>query len=195
MNILEDTNRIRILKTAHHLFNSRGYRSVTVQDLASELGMSKKTIYQYFSGKEEIASAVVDITINKIAEIKNKSELDQLNPLLTLKEILLNTEPESVKLKPLFLMDIQKYLPELADKYNEFRNEGKKLIERLLKRSQDTELIKDIPINLVIEILHESLHALVKSEFLSQHVYSANDVKNTFIDIFFSGIAAPKNLK
>ena len=42
-----------------------------------------------------------------------------------------------------------------------------------------------------MEILHESLRALVKPDFLSSQNYSRTDVVDTFIDIFFSGIATP----
>lgn len=188
MRILEDNNSTRIIKAAHDLFNARGYRSVTVQDLASELGMSKKTIYQYFEGKEEIAAVVVEDSIKKITEIMQKLELNQADPLTAFKAAFIHVEDEYLRIGPLFLADIQKYLPDLADKYKQFRKEGKQIIENLLKKAQEMGLVKDIPISLVMEILHESLSALVKPEFLSHHRFSKADVIATFLDIFMYGI-------
>lgn len=188
---MDDINRERIIKAAYHLFNTRGYRSVTVQDLAEEVGMSKKTIYQYFDGKEEIAKAVVEETINRINQIKDNPDLEELNPLIALREILLQARNGSLRFGALFLMDMQKFLPDLAAKYKQFREEGKQTVEHLLKKAQEMGLLKDIPINLVMEILHESLNSLTKPEFLSQHSYSMQEVTTIFIDIFFSGIALP----
>lgn len=51
--------RQRILKACHDLFFKYGVRSVTMDDIANALGMSKKTIYQHFPNKDEIIVAVV----------------------------------------------------------------------------------------------------------------------------------------
>src|SRR5258708_4995487 len=49
----------RILQKAHELFMRYGVRSVSMDDIAAQLGMSKKTLYQYYSDKEELVDAVV----------------------------------------------------------------------------------------------------------------------------------------
>lgn len=51
--------RERIITTAQHLFMYRSVRSVTMDDIAGELGMSKKTLYQYFPNKAEIVEGVM----------------------------------------------------------------------------------------------------------------------------------------
>jgi AcrR family transcriptional regulator len=50
--------RERIINTAMHLFMYRSVRGVTMDDIAGELGMSKKTLYQYFPNKAEIVEGV-----------------------------------------------------------------------------------------------------------------------------------------
>jgi TetR/AcrR family transcriptional regulator, cholesterol catabolism regulator len=54
----------RIQTTAHGLFMQYGIRSVSMDDIANHLGMSKKTLYQYFADKDELVDAVVDSHIN-----------------------------------------------------------------------------------------------------------------------------------
>ncbi|MDD7794099.1 TetR/AcrR family transcriptional regulator [Clostridium sp. 'White wine YQ'] len=186
---MEDINETRILKIAHTLFNARGYRNVTVQDLASELGMSKKTIYQYYDGKEAIATAVIKNTEEKITNYIKKAQLKQEHPLLALRETLTSVVNDSLNLSPLFLRDIKKYLPILAEEYGKLRGEGKKVLENFLKKAHEMGLIKDIPLHLVMELLHESLHALIKPEFLNQNNFLKTDVINTYVDIFLSGIS------
>jgi TetR/AcrR family transcriptional regulator, cholesterol catabolism regulator len=54
----------RIRSAAHDLFMQYGIRSVSMDDIANQLGMSKKTLYQYFADKDELVDAVVDYHIN-----------------------------------------------------------------------------------------------------------------------------------
>lgn len=189
---MENINRMRILQTAHVMFNTRGYRSVTIKDLADKLGMSKKTIYQYFSSKEEIAIAVVEESMERINQVAKISELPNLDPIFVIKDILIHAKEESMRFGPLFLMDIEKYLPDLAHRYKQFRNEKKQILGQLLKSTQDMDMLKAIPIPLVTEILSVCLKALVKSDSFSQHKFSTADALDLFLDIFCNGIAASR---
>lgn len=53
------TPRERIIAEAKSMFFSQGYSKVLMADLAKRLGMSKKTLYQYFTGKEEILNVII----------------------------------------------------------------------------------------------------------------------------------------
>src|SRR3954468_1153843 len=54
----------RILVKSNELFNRYGIRSVSMDDIAAQLGMSKKTLYQYYSDKDDLVNAVFDIMLN-----------------------------------------------------------------------------------------------------------------------------------
>jgi AcrR family transcriptional regulator len=55
--------KTEILKNVGKLFHKYGIRSVTMDDVASELGISKKTLYQFFKNKEELVSEVINYFI------------------------------------------------------------------------------------------------------------------------------------
>ena len=55
-----DATVARILRLAREHFFAQGYCSCTMDDLAAELGMSKKTLYVHFAGKEALMRAVID---------------------------------------------------------------------------------------------------------------------------------------
>lgn len=189
---MENTNRMRIIQAAHSMFNTRGYRSVTIKEIADKLGMSKKTIYQYFSGKEDIAAAVVEESMKRLDEVAKITEMPDLEPQFLIKEILMQSKEESLSFGPLFMMDIEKYLPELANRYKIFRSEKKQNINKLLESAQHLDLIKDIPIPLATEILSVCLKALVRSDSFSQLGFSTTYVLDVFLDIFGKGIDASK---
>lgn len=91
------------MQEARDLFNTRGYRSVTVQDFAERLGISIKTIYQYFSSKEEIATAIVEESMGDIGHVQVTSMfiLPGTDPIFVIKEIINNMQDEMTRLGPL----------------------------------------------------------------------------------------------
>jgi len=68
-----DAARRRILETADALFRRHGFSGVRMDEIASELGMSKKTLYQHFPGKEELLAEVLEGAFQKV-----RAELDAL---------------------------------------------------------------------------------------------------------------------
>src|SRR5690554_7263225 len=67
-----------IFKKSLELFTNNGFKSVTMDDIANELGISKKTIYQHFSSKNELVKETVDFVfqsaINKMKSFIGKCE-------------------------------------------------------------------------------------------------------------------------
>ena len=61
---IQDTS-IRIREKADELFMQYGLRSVSMDDIANSLGISKKTIYQFYADKDELVNAVVGAIIKK----------------------------------------------------------------------------------------------------------------------------------
>lgn len=184
---MENVNRLRIMNAARDLFNTRGYRNVTVQDLSEKLGMSKKTIYQYFVSKEEIAAAVLDETMSNMDRLYDSCERDpsQSDPLTVLKLFVLLAKDEMIRLGPMFRHDLEKFLPELNGKYQKFSNEKKKRLGQLLEKAQEMGLIKeDISVHLTIEILLKCIKALVQQD----NRFQSEDGIDLFLDIFCKGI-------
>src|SRR6266478_4148724 len=90
-----DFNRQRIVDAARAHFFSHGFRSVTMDDLAEELGISKKTLYAHFPGKIELLEAVL---ADKFASVDAKlKEVTRAHPQdfpATLHALLANTQRE-----------------------------------------------------------------------------------------------------
>src|SRR6201989_3621448 len=90
-----DVNRQRIVDAARVHFFSHGFRSVTMDDLAEELGISKKTLYAHFPGKFDLLEAVL---ADKLAGVEAKlKEVTRAHPHdfpATLRELLAGTHRE-----------------------------------------------------------------------------------------------------
>jgi AcrR family transcriptional regulator len=138
-----------------HFFN-HGFRSVTMDDLAEELGISKKTLYAYFPGKFDLLEAVLaDKFAGVEAKMKSAAQAQPHNFPATLHELLAGTQRELDEIKPPFVRDMRQKTPHVF-KVVERRRAA--LIERyfgkLFVEGQRSGMVrKDVPAKLIIEIL------------------------------------------
>ncbi|KIL41351.1 hypothetical protein SD70_07880 [Gordoniibacillus kamchatkensis] len=188
---MDEAGRARILQAATELFNAKGYRSVTLGELAARLGMSKKTLYLHFSGKEDIAEAVLDRTMaaiaGKIAEAGSREE----NPVHIFEETFTAIKQEIIKLNPLFLEDVQKYVPGLWKKVEAFRARQLTFIEGLLKKAQQAGIVRDVNVRLLAVMLTESIQHFVRPDFAAKHGFAMIDIADTLFMLFTASIRMP----
>jgi AcrR family transcriptional regulator len=166
------SNRQRIVEAARAHFFSHGFRSVTMDDLADELGISKKTLYAHFPGKVDLLEAVL---ADKFAGVEAKlKEVTRAHPddfPATLQELLAGTQRELDEIKPPFVRDMRQKAPQVF-KLVERRRAA--LIERYFGKlfidGQRAGMVrKDVPAKLIIEILLaivQSILTLAKMEEL-----------------------------
>src|SRR5437762_8345822 len=107
-----DPNRQRIVDAARAHFFSHGFRSVTMDDLAEELGLSKKTLYAHFPGKIDMLEAVL---ADKFAGVESTlKEATHAHPhdfSAALHDLLANARRELDEIKPPFIRDIRQKAP------------------------------------------------------------------------------------
>ncbi|MHB1043680.1 MAG: TetR/AcrR family transcriptional regulator [Eubacteriales bacterium] len=182
-----EKNRDRILQLAGDLFNSRGYRNVTIDDIAAGMGMSKKTIYQYFSGKEEIAGEFLMSIMGRIAG--KAVTLDKsYDPVTRLRHILRQVKEELTQVNPLFFEDIQKHAPDLWEKYERLREQKILLMEELVMKGQETGLLKEINPKLTVLIFLSAVKALNRPDVMTRYGFFMEEVFEAIIEIFLTGI-------
>src|SRR5215475_15223248 len=102
-----DPNRQRIVDAARIHFFSHGFRSVTMDDLAEELGISKKTLYAHFPGKFDLLEAVLSDKLRSVeATLKEVTRAHPDDFPTTLRELLAGTHRELDEIKPPFVRDM-----------------------------------------------------------------------------------------
>lgn len=159
-----DSIHRRIVDAARLHFFSHGFRSVTMDDLAGELGISKKTLYAYFPGKIELLEAVLaDKFAGVEARLKDAACAHRHNFLATLHELLAGTQRELDEIKPPFVRDMRQKAPQVF-KVVERRRAA--LIQRyfgnLFVEGQRSGMVrKDVPVKLITEILLAIVQAIM----------------------------------
>ena len=188
----------RIAVQAQELFLRYGIRSISMDEIASQLGISKKTIYQFYADKDALVELVVE---NMLADNEgacfNTRSLSE-NPvheifvaLGLLQNILKVTNPAMV-------YDLQKYHPaahqKLTDHYNKFLlkliaenlEEGKK--QQLYRQELNTDIIARFRLMSVFMTFHPDLTPSVGK-------HSLTAVTEEITTLFLYGITTPKGQK
>jgi AcrR family transcriptional regulator len=151
-----DPHRQRIVDAARAHFFSHGFRSVTMDDLAEELGISKKTLYAHFPGKFDLLEAVLAAKLAGVeATLKQVTRAHPHDFPATLRELLAGTHRELDEIKPPFVRDMRQKAPDVF-KLVERRRAA--IIQRyfgkfFIEGQQLGMVRKDVPAKLIIEIL------------------------------------------
>jgi AcrR family transcriptional regulator len=151
-----DPHRQRIVDAARAHFFSHGFRSVTMDDLAEELGISKKTLYAHFPGKVDLLEAVLAAKLAGVeATLKQVTRAHPHDFPATLRELLAGTHRELDEIKPPFVRDMRQKAP---DVFKVVERRRAAIIQRYFGKffieGQRAGMVrKDVPAKLIIEIL------------------------------------------
>jgi len=140
-----------------------GFKSVSMDDISRELGMSKKTLYTHFADKNELVEKTVEKIIEHV-ENQFKAIMDQApNPILASLEIASFISNLKNSLNPGSLFDLKKYFKNAWDKVEEFRlNFAFESISKNLRNGKEKQLFKaEIDIELTSRIYAHLMDFLV----------------------------------
>lgn len=186
----------RIIDTAAQMFVKHGVKSITMNDIASETGVSKKTLYEYFANKEELLDKCVD----SIWEQSQKEQdeifssggvnFDSIHEMVREYAVRINS------INPNFLMDIKKYHPNIW--HNKIKKIDKEAIEfkaKMIKDGIKKGIIRpEINVEIASKLLHEQINMLMNSDVFPSDKYSRSEVFQTIVGVFIRGISTQKSL-
>jgi AcrR family transcriptional regulator len=182
--------RAHIIAEARKHFFAHGFRGVTMDDLAVELGMSKKTVYAHFPSKTELLEVVVKEKMQSAHQDLQRvmAEMpDQVVP--TLHALLACIQGHAAEFQPAFFRDIRRESPELFTWVQVMRRENiQRTFGRVLADGQRRGMIRtDIPVNVLIEILMTLADSLVNPSKLAELGMSAKEGVTAVISLFLEG--------
>ena len=154
----------RVIAVARRQYLAHGFRSVSMDDLAAELGMSKKTLYAHFPSKAVLIEAVLKDKFREVEADLGRVANDQAaNVEAALQQFLSCLQRHTAEIQPAFVRDIGRETPELFQLIEQRRRE---LIRRyfgeLFEDGKKAGVIRsDIPTYLIIEILLGAVQAVM----------------------------------
>jgi len=181
----------RIISESLRLFKKNGIRSVSMDDVSKELGMSKKTIYLYFANKSELVEKVLDFMLEKERTICIEGDLAKMNAIDFLLAVSQNVSKQMKDMNPINAYELQKYYPAL---FREFVNKKRDHVYAQVKQNFAQGIAEgiyrnDLDIDLVARLYIQKLIDVHNPEFLESVNFGFEKVFQVMFDNHIRGIA------
>ena len=187
----------RIMVKAEEMFMQYGIRSVSMDDISNNLGMSKKTLYQYYADKDELVDAVVD---SHITEIQGdcldcrKDARDAVHEIFITMERIME---EFSNMNPMLLYDLEKFH---FRSYQRFRDHKDKFLAQIIRENIEwgikEELYReDINVDIITKFRIESMMVPFNVAVFPPGKYNLAILSEKIIEHFAYGLATIKGHK
>jgi AcrR family transcriptional regulator len=189
--------RERIIENSMDMFFHRGCKSVTMDEIASENGISKRTLYEQFSDKSTLLEECLVYLEGRMRFCTQKAIEESKNVVEMVRFFHENQSDMMVNLKINFFFELKKFYPEIYKKtykrFVEFHKE--KTIEFLARGQKEGYFLKNIDKDLVSKILIEISNALENSEIFPSKDIPRKDMFRESIVFYFRGISTAKGIE
>ncbi len=186
----------RIIAKAREQFFRYGVKSVTMDDIAKELGISKKTIYQHFEDKDAL---VYQLMMGEMA--KDKSEWDALNKSTknVIEKIVKSMDiikQAFAEINPCTFFDIKKYHPKTWQIFEEHKQDFilASIHQELAEGIEQGFFRADIKVEILARMRMEQVEMGFDPHLFPPNKFSLIDVELTMLDHYIRGILTSKGL-
>jgi AcrR family transcriptional regulator len=186
-----------IIVKVSDLYLKYGIKSVTMDDVARELGISKKTLYLHFKDKDELVKKVVDYHMDvSLAEMRNlaSKKINAIEELLMLSQYLSQFLKQ---INPSVTYDLQKYYPEIWKNIATGRRDHiyKQIKENMKRGIKEGFYRSDQNIDIIAYFYLFRMEMSKTLDLIVENKYSFEEIFNTLFSYHIRGIANQKGIE
>ncbi|MEP2671079.1 MAG: TetR/AcrR family transcriptional regulator [Cyclobacteriaceae bacterium] len=187
-------NREKILTCAENLFRKYGTRSISMDDIAHHLNMSKKTIYESFADKNEIVYQIMTVLRKRLEGLVDAIFDKPANPVERLIKIFIFITSMMREISPSLIYDLQKYHENGWKILLEFRDDflASKIKDVVIAGIRKHYLNSTLDVNFYVIFFLEVARLSANEKLLPRAKYSEQALTIYLIDCLISGIATEK---
>jgi AcrR family transcriptional regulator len=179
----------RIIDETIRLIQVKGF-SFTVSELAANLGTSKRTIYQYFSSKDQIVDEIIEKLIHSIKQNEQEIVMDENTNVLDKIKLILCSTPEEFGIMDIRLLsDLKKHHFQQWEKLDIFLREEWSTVLTLMKQGIEQGNLRDINLDIFIELYLGAINQI----YASQSSLTIKEKLEAVMDILLNGISKYKD--
>ncbi|WP_281277109.1 TetR/AcrR family transcriptional regulator [Siminovitchia terrae] len=161
----------------------------SMDDLARRLGVSKKTLYKYYSSKAEILDELIDMTLENMEEkaraIKSNEEL----PLIERLRGVIAIVPDHLELTDIrILNEMKKFFPEQWAKVDSFLQSDWEEIRILVEQGIEEGIIKNMNVALIMKVIIVSINTTLEQSFYLENNIAPVDAMDDIVSILIDGL-------
>jgi len=188
--------KVSIIETGMRLFNENGIRRTSVDDVCSDLRISKKTFYSYFDTKEQLLEEMMSFIMKKIDNeyqtmIRGKNSIECM--LMMIKKTYIINESHNSILQD----DFEKYYPKLHKKFKgQFTKMFRRSFEQNLRQGIEEGYYRpelDVELLSTFQVFYTGSHA--KFEMRLMKIFSRKRILDFFNDVFIRAVVNDAGMK
>ncbi|MGB4898068.1 MAG: TetR/AcrR family transcriptional regulator [Ignavibacteria bacterium] len=188
-----DKYRIKILNYSRQKFFRQGFYKTSMDEISSELRISKKTIYKFFDTKEDLVSQIINDSLENdeiiLDEIINSGD----NVIIKFIRIMSYLQMRFSELSEYWLRDLQIHIPKKWEALDEFRViKVNSVMKKLTEQGKREKSIKNLDSSLIIEITISSMRMILRNDFLTKNKLTVVDAYLQIFDLLLNGILTEK---
>lgn len=180
----------KIIYNARKSFFKDGIKAVHMDDIASHMGISKKTLYKHFRGKEELAEEAVILFREEIRSGLSRIREETKDPLERFEKIVRFAGQKLSEAGPLFLSDLKRDMPETWKSIEDFRrHEIMAHMTEILTEGKALGLVRqDIDTSLATLFYFGAIQTIIQPDVLEEKGISPDEAFANIRNIFLKGI-------
>lgn len=187
----------RILEAAADLFCRYGIKSISMDEIARHLGISKKTIYQFYREKDEIVYLVIQQRMIQDQEVMSDLLANADNPIDEMMRVTERILVVMSSINPSLFFDLQKYHPNAWGVCNDHKRNFvlKRITENLEMGIAEGLYRIDIRVDILAKVRMEQINLAFDPHIFPPGQFRFDDIQIQLLDHFLRGIVTAKGLE
>ncbi len=184
----EVSEKDKILYFTHAKFITEGFYKTTMDEIAKDLQMSKKTIYKHFDSKEELLGQVCQMRMALMKDFLDEVADSGDDAITKFLKIIHKQKSMSMNCSPTWFRDLEIHAPHLRKEFDNVRKEKvTKIMSKLLEQGKKEKVVEHVPVDIIITALNGAMEAVTHADFVLNSKYSFHEAMRITAEIFFNG--------
>ncbi|WP_181294613.1 TetR/AcrR family transcriptional regulator [Heyndrickxia sporothermodurans] len=166
----DERQRLRkaYVKKLIHVIRTQGFLSLTIQDIADLMNLSRASLYNYFSSKEDIIMELTNLCINYINEFGQTISNEELSYSLRFQKVFEQAVFSAAYMSDIYLNDLKRSCPHLYEKKMQSRKEQSSIIHTFYQNGMKEEVFNELNASILIIQDEIVLERFVNTSFLTE---------------------------
>lgn len=187
----------KILKGTEELFMKYGARSISMDDIARHLSVSKKTLYQHFADKDDIVQMVSEMYLNRARKQYDDIASSASNAIDELSRISFCLRRDMADMNPSLLFDLQKYHPKAWGTWQDHKLKfiRESVVRNLEQGIKEGHFRPEINAEIIATLRITSMEAGFDERIFPKEKFRLSEVQSQLFDHFVYGLCTEKGRK
>lgn len=184
----EVTEKEKILYFTHAKFITEGFYKTTMDEIARDLQMSKKTIYKHFDSKESLLEEVCSMRVRLIEDYLDEIVESDDDAITKFLKLIHKQKSMSMNCSSVWFRDLKVHAPHLSSVFDKLRQDKvTKIMSKLLEQGKKEKVVEHLPVDIIITALNGAIEEVTHADFVINSKYSFHEAMRITAEIFLNG--------